>query len=73
MERRQFVSIGGAAARLGVSPSAIRKWEGQGVIPAAARLDGSDRRIYSLDDLEEIRSRVDARRRKAQGEAAVPT
>jgi DNA-binding transcriptional MerR regulator len=73
VEQRQFVSIGGLAARLGVSTSAIRKWECQGIIPAAARLEGSDRRVYSLADLEAIRERVEARRRQAQRGAPAPT
>ena len=73
MEQRQFVSIGGLARRLGVSPSCVRKWEGQGLIPAAARLEGNDRRVYSVADLEVIRERVEARRRRAQKEAPSPT
>ncbi|MDP9470570.1 MAG: MerR family transcriptional regulator [Chloroflexota bacterium] len=58
----KFLSIGGAARLLGVSPSGLRKWELTGVIPPAARLDGSDRRLYRLDDLEVIRQRVSEKR-----------
>ncbi len=54
----QFVGIGVVADELGVSPSAVRKWERLGVIPSAPRLIGSDRRMYRLDDVPMIRQRV---------------
>ena len=61
---QQFYSIGGAAGALGVSPSLLRKLEGRGVIPAPARLGGSDRRVYQPADLLVIRERLEERRRE---------
>ena len=58
----EFVGIGIVAEELGVSCSAVRKWEEQGVIPPAARLGGSDRRVYRVVDLDLIRERVEAMR-----------
>ncbi len=57
----QLLSIGGAAQLLNVSPSLIRKWERAGLIPRAARLAGSERRVYSLTDVEVIRAARAAR------------
>ncbi len=57
----QYLSIGGVAQALGVSPSGLRKLEKLGVIPPAARLVGSDRRLYRLGDVEMIRERVKER------------
>src|SRR3712207_5710817 len=54
----EYLGIGAVAERVGVSCSAIRKWERIGAIPAAARLAGSDRRVYRLADLAEIQRRV---------------
>ncbi len=62
----QFLSIGGVAEALGVSRSGLRKLERLGVIPPAARLIGSDRRLYRLDDLEVIRATVNERAAKRQ-------
>ncbi len=66
----EFLSIGAAAQALGVSPAGIRKWEKLGVIPPAARLVGSDRRLYRLEDVEVIRQRVRDKRaaRRQQGD-----
>ena len=58
----EFLSIGAAAEVLGVSPAGIRKWEKLGVIPPAARLVGSDRRLYRLEDVEVIRAKVSEKR-----------
>ena len=57
-----FVGIGVVAEALGVSCSAVRKWEEQGIIPAAARLRGSDRRVFHANDIDLIRERVAAMR-----------
>ena len=79
MSETSYFSIGGLAAQLDVSPSAIRKWEAEGLIPAAARLAGSDRRLYSVADLQTIRARLEERRARriaaapGNGGAPVPT
>jgi DNA-binding transcriptional MerR regulator len=57
----EFLSIGGVAELVGVSASALRKWEAQGKIPAPARLAGCDRRVYRITDLDAIRARATAR------------
>ncbi len=68
----QFIGIGVVADTLGVSTSALRQWERQGRIPAAARVAGQDRRIYRLDDLAVIRQRMTemraAGRRRGNGD-----
>ncbi len=60
----RFLSVGGAAAALGVSPATLRVWERRGVTPPAARLGGSDRRVYSALDLEALRTVAEDRRRQ---------
>ncbi len=52
---RRFVSIGVAARSVGVSPQTLRDWEARALIPPAARLEGMDRRLYSIADVEAIR------------------
>jgi len=63
MPTPRFLSIGGVAEALGVSTSALRLWETTGVTPPAARLTGSDRRVYSLADLDRLRPIAEERRR----------
>lgn len=64
----QYLGIGRVAEELGVSRSAIRRWEERGVIEPAARLAGSDRRVFRPDDIEAIRERVaSARAARRQG------
>jgi len=63
---RQFIGIGPLAEALGVSRSAIRKWEAQGTLPPSARLAGSDRRVYLLTDVEVIREQAARRRDRRQ-------
>ena len=58
----KFIGIGPLAEQLGVSRSAVRKWETKGWIEPAPRLAGSDRRVYRVDDLEVIRQQVSERR-----------
>ena len=58
------------AARLGVSPSTIKLWERVGVLEPARRVEGSNRRVYRLDDVEVIREQVQRRRDRRQKVAA---
>ena len=60
----RFLSIGGAAETLGVSPSTLRLWETKGVIPPAERMAGSDRRVYDRADLDALRPIAEERRRQ---------
>ncbi len=69
MEARRF-STGGLARALGVSPTTVRKWESRGLLPASVRLEGSDRRLFDVVDLDAIRARIDDRRRNAHDGAA---
>lgn len=63
----RLISIGAAAEALGVSPSALRKWEGLGAIPSAPRLGGAaGDRYYTETDLEALRLITTARRRQRQ-------
>ena len=54
-------STGGAAAKLGCSPSLLRKLELQGVAAPAHRLAGSDRRVYDAKQLEALRKLLEQR------------
>ena len=67
-----LIGVGAMAARLGYSPSGLKKLERLGIVPPAARIEGSNLRVWPASEVEEIRARVDARRRKAQEGAAVP-
>ncbi len=58
----ELLSIGGVAAAVQRSPALLRQLERDGVLPAAARLIGSERRVYRAEDLPAIR-RVLADRR----------
>ncbi len=57
-----LISIGGVAREMGVSTTAVRKWESLGLIPPAIRTEPGSRRVYRVDDLEEIRQRISAKR-----------
>ena len=65
----RFVTIGAAAAALGIAPSTLRLWEQQGIVPPAERTGGGDRRLYDRADLEALRPIAEERRRQR---AAVP-
>ena len=60
----RFLSVGGAAAAIGVSPSTLHAWERRGVTPPAPRLGGSNRRVYDVADLEALRTVAEDRRRQ---------
>lgn len=68
----QILGIGAVAEELGVSRSAVRRWEERGWIEPAPRLAGSDLRVYRLGDLDTIRQRVNERRaaRRQRGDPA---
>ena len=53
-----LISTGGVAQRLGVPTSTLKFWERRGEIPAASRIEGSDRRVWRERDLEQIAKRV---------------
>jgi DNA-binding transcriptional MerR regulator len=66
---RGFVSIGGVASRLGVTTTAVRKFEERGIIPRGERLEGSRSRIWPVGDVELMQIRL-AERRAGRKEAA---
>jgi len=68
-EDRQLFSTGEAARRLGISQSLLLRYEKEGRIPPAHRVIGSDRRLYSAEDLETIRAIRAAKRVARQGAA----
>jgi excisionase family DNA binding protein len=49
----RLLSVGEAAAYLGVSPASLRKWSNQGLVPVF-RTPGGQRR-YSIQDLDGFR------------------
>jgi DNA-binding transcriptional MerR regulator len=59
-----LVSIGTVAARLGVTPGAIRKWERTGAIPPAARVEAGSmrRRVWTAQELAEMETTLEERR-----------
>ena len=57
-----LIGIGVLAEELGVTRSAVRRWEERGWIDPPPRLAGSDRRVFRLEDVETIRQRVNERR-----------
>jgi predicted site-specific integrase-resolvase len=61
-----YLGIGLVAKELGVSRSAVRRWEERGWIEPAPRLAGSARRVFRVVDLETIRQRVSERRAAAR-------
>ncbi len=66
MDRRMFFSTGQVAARLGVHPQTLRRWERAGVVRPVTRRRG--RRVYTVADVERIEAAVMALPAKA-GEA----
>jgi len=58
----ELISTGGLAARVGRSPSTIKFWETEGVIPPAIRIEGSNRRAWKVSEIDLIRERIAARR-----------
>jgi len=58
------MTIGPAAAALGVAPSTLRLWETKGLIPPAERTGGGDRRLYDRADLDRLRPIAEERRRQ---------
>ncbi len=67
---RRYLTIGRVEDLVGVTQKTLRQWERAGLIPAAARLEGHDRRIYSDADVEEIRRVVCERQRLREPSAA---
>ncbi len=59
-ETRMF-TIGRAAQLAGVSPSTLRRLEVVGAI-RPTRVDGTDLRVYTADDMATIRQAVEAAR-----------
>jgi DNA-binding transcriptional MerR regulator len=63
----ELISTGGLAARVGRSPSTIKFWESEGVIPQAIRIEGSNRRAWWVSDVDLIQERIAARGRQHEG------
>ena len=69
----ELMSSGEAARRLGVSPSLLRKLEWTGVTTPAQRVGGDVRRVYTPEEVEELRPIIAERRARinsAPAEAA---
>ena len=67
MDRRMFFSTGEVAARFGVHPQTLRRWERAGVVRPVTRRRG--RRVYTAADVERIEAVVLERPTKAGGVA----
>ena len=70
-----FVSIGTVAARLGVTPGAVRRWELAGRIPLAARVEAGTmrRRVWTTQQLAEMETALEERRAWRAPKAATAT
>ncbi len=68
---RRFVSIGRVAELVGRSATTLRELEARGVLPAAARVEGLGRRVYSQSDVDVIRAALAEREAARQGRGAV--
>lgn len=66
----ELLSVGGAAKRLGVSPSFLRKLEYTGVTLPARRISGSDRRVYTTEEVDQLRTFLEERRASRRRETA---
>lgn len=67
---RRYVTIGRVEELVGVTQGTLRQWERAGLIPAAARLEGHDRRIYDEQAVAEIRRVVRERQGRRMTSAA---
>ena len=67
-----FVGIGTVAARLKVTPGAIRAWERNGLIPLAARVEAGTmrRRVWTAQELTEMETTLAERRAARASKAA---
>lgn len=65
-----LMSIGGVAAAVQCSPALLRYLERQGVLPPPSRLDGSNRRVYRIEDVETVRRILAERRARRLQRAA---
>ena len=61
-ETEELLGPGEVAARVGYSLSGLRKLEQAGIIPAPARMVGSNRRVYRSADVAVIQERIEQRR-----------
>jgi len=68
-----LIGTGGLAQKLGVSNTRIRQLESAGVIPPAQRLDPGDRRVWSLDEADAIKTLLEARRAARKGAVTAET
>jgi DNA-binding transcriptional MerR regulator len=61
-----LLSTGDLATRLGVSQSAVKLWEREGVIPRGIVVEGSGRKVWRLVDLPAIRKGLEERRARRE-------
>ena len=63
-----LLSTRDAAARVGVHPQTLRRWEREGIVPIATRRRGQ--RVYTPADVERIRAAVFRPGPKKEGQDA---
>ena len=56
MTAELLLSTRDAAARVGVHPQTLRRWEREGVVPPATRRRGQ--RVYTAEDVDRIKAAV---------------
>lgn len=62
-ETAELISTGGLALRFGVSVQAVKKWDRDGRILPALRIDHSGRRVWRIEDLPTLDQQVAELRR----------
>jgi len=71
-QANRLIGIGSLARKLNAAPSTVRLWERNGLVPPAARIDGSGRRVWDIADVAAIRETVEERRRIAPRQEGPP-
>jgi len=67
---KELISVGGLAARTKTPTSTLKYWERIGAIPASIRVDGDNRRVWRVSEIDLIQERIAARRRQHEGPEA---
>ncbi|MDQ2636810.1 MAG: MerR family DNA-binding transcriptional regulator [Actinomycetota bacterium] len=58
----ELLTTGEVARRLGVSATAVKRWEAAGLLPLAARTVPGNRRVWRASAVEAVRGRIEHRR-----------
>ncbi len=60
VKERRFLSVGGAARELGKSPSSVRRYEQDGLLPPAQRVEGTRGvRFWPAEHIATLKARME--------------